>query len=106
MYPQPIINHFIHRDDVAVRTTGISGAIQKKYRNFEDAIKVYTHNYNQRKLRAVPVPGGIFWPINNLPPINHPSPAISSPAISSSSSDALWDELEDLSEQFNQVTFE
>jgi hypothetical protein len=101
IYPQPTINHFIHRDDVAVRTTGISGAIQKKYRNFEDAIRVYTRNYNQRKLRAVPVPGGIFWPINNLSPINHPSPA-----ISSSSSDVMWEELEDLSEQFNQVTFE
>jgi hypothetical protein len=95
IHPRPTINCFEHRDDVAVQTTGISGAIQKRYNNFQDAIQVYRCNYNQSKLRAIPVPGGIFWPVNHL-----------SSAVSSSSSDAMWDELEDLSEQFNQVTFE
>jgi len=95
IHPQPTINCFEHRDDVAVRTTGISGAIYKRYNNFQDAIRVYRCNYYQSKLSAVPVPGGIFWPVNHL-----------SSTVSSPSSDAMWDELEDLSEQFNQVTFE
>ncbi|KIM74707.1 hypothetical protein PILCRDRAFT_699937 [Piloderma croceum F 1598] len=78
-----------------LQVNGVSGAIHKKYHSFQDAIKVYRCNYNRNKLEAVPVPGGMFWPTNNL-----------SPAASSSSSDALWEELEDLTEHFNQVSFQ
>lgn len=83
------------RDKVAARVNGVSGAIHKGYNNFQEAIMVYTHNYNCGMIHAVPVPGGPFWPVN-------PSPSTSS---TSSNSDDLWGELEDLSEEFSQVVF-
>jgi hypothetical protein len=81
-----------------LRVDGVSGAIHKKYNTFQEAIMIYTRNYNRGRIRAVPVPGGPFWPVN---PAN-PSPSISS---TSSNSDDLWGELEDLSEEFSRVVF-
>jgi hypothetical protein len=59
---------------------------------------IYTRNYNRGIIRAVPVPGSRFWRVN---PVN-PSPSTSS---TSSNSDDLWGELEDLSEEFSRVVF-
>ena len=80
------------------RVNGVSGAIHKGYNTFQEAIKIYTRNYNRGIIRAVPVPGGPFWHAN---PVN-PSPSASS---TSSNSDDLWGELEDLSEEFSRVVF-
>jgi hypothetical protein len=59
---------------------------------------IYTRNYNRGIIRAVPVPGGCFWRVNLV----NPSPSTSS---TSSNSDDLWGELEDLSEEFSRVVF-
>jgi hypothetical protein len=57
-------------------------------------------NFNRGKIRAVPVPGGAFWPVD---PVNSSSPSTST---TSSNSDDLWGELEDLSEEFSRVVFQ
>ena len=82
-------------------TNGISGAIQKKYGTFQAAIKVYTRNYNHGAVHAVPIPSGPFWPANL---VNHLPSALSS-ASTSTNSDDLWVELDDLSHEFSQVMF-
>ncbi|KAG1760783.1 hypothetical protein EDD22DRAFT_954690 [Suillus occidentalis] len=84
------INHhevgvFFHWADVAERTNYVSGNVQKSYSSFQDALDVYTVKYNEGRVRAVPIPGGPFWP----------SPA--SPS-SSSNSDELWSQVDDVSE--------
>jgi hypothetical protein len=81
-------------------TNGISGAIQKRYNSFQEAIMVYTCNFNHGRIRAAPVPSGPFWPVN---PANSSSPSTSS---TSSNSDDLWGELEDLPEEFSRVVFQ
>jgi len=98
--PDPADCLFKCRDEVSDRTNGISGAIHKKYNSFQEAIMVYTRNFNRGRIRAVPVPGGPFWPVN---PVNSSSPSTSS---TSSNSDDLWGELEDLSEEFSRVVFQ
>ncbi|KAG1831133.1 hypothetical protein EV424DRAFT_1374000 [Suillus variegatus] len=71
--------------DVTVRTNYISGNIQKSYPSFQKALEAYTTMYNEGRVRAVPIPGGPFWP-------SLPSPT------SSSTSDDLWSQVEDLSD--------
>jgi hypothetical protein len=71
------------RADVAEQTNFISGNIQKSYPSFQKALEAYTIKYSEGRVRAVPTPGGPFWP--SLSP---PSP---------SSSDELWAQVEDLS---------
>ncbi|KAG1752814.1 hypothetical protein EDB19DRAFT_1627488 [Suillus lakei] len=71
--------------DVAVRTNYISTNIQKSYPSFQKALEAYTTMYNEGRVRAVPIPGGPFWP-------SPPSPT------SSSTSDDLWSQVEDLSD--------
>jgi hypothetical protein len=64
------------------------------YHSFKVAHCVYERYYRDNKLRACPVRGSKFWPcISND----------SSPAVSSSSSSGLWDQLEDLSKEFNSI---
>ncbi|KAG1884373.1 hypothetical protein F4604DRAFT_1574784 [Suillus subluteus] len=78
---------FYHWADVAERTNYVSGNVQKSYHSFQEAREVYTAKYNEGRVRAVPIPGGPFWP--------SPSPA--SPSLSSNS-DELWSQVDDLSE--------
>ncbi|KAG0691984.1 hypothetical protein DFH29DRAFT_818484 [Suillus ampliporus] len=79
---------FYHWADVAERTNFVSGNVQKWYPSFQKAHEVYTVKYNEGRVRAVPTPGGPFWP-------SYPSPA--SPALSSNSDD-LWSQVEDWEE--------
>jgi hypothetical protein len=73
---------------------GVSKPVYAPYHSFKAAHCVYENFYYSRKLRACPIPGGRFWhPVSNNP----------SPAKSSSSSNDLWDQLEDLSEQMNSI---
>ncbi|KAG2353337.1 hypothetical protein BDR07DRAFT_1309837, partial [Suillus spraguei] len=78
---------FYHWADVAERTHFVSGNIQKWYPSFQKALEVYTVQYNEGRVRAVPIPGGPFWP----------SPSPPSPSWSSDSDD-LWSQVDDLSE--------
>jgi hypothetical protein len=73
---------------------GVSNAVFAPYHSFKVAHCVYEFYYHTNKLRACPIHGGKFWPaaLND-----------SSPAISSSSSSGLWDQLEDLSKEFNSI---
>lgn len=68
--------------DVAVRTNGISGNTHKQCKSFSEAMKLYTRMYNKGCVRAVPVPGGPFWP--------EAGQSDSSTSRSSSSSSAEW----------------
>ncbi|KAG1777850.1 hypothetical protein EV702DRAFT_968702, partial [Suillus placidus] len=65
----------------------VCGNIQKSYPSFQKALEAYTTMYNEGRVRAVPIPGGPFWP----------SPSPPSPT-SSSTSDDLWSQVEDLSD--------
>ncbi|KAI6125001.1 hypothetical protein EDD16DRAFT_1474488, partial [Pisolithus croceorrhizus] len=73
--------------DVAARTNGISGNTHKQCKSFSEAIKVYTRMYNKGCVRAVPVPGGLFWPEAEQ------SGSSDSPSTSSAE---LWSELGEL----------
>jgi len=89
---------FYHWDDVAARIDNVSGNVHKKYKSFDQALQVYTRNYQLGRLRPTPVPGGPFW-------ISR-SPSSASPTLSSPSDSDLWSELEDLSDVFSQVTID
>ncbi|KAH7904825.1 hypothetical protein BJ138DRAFT_1018578, partial [Hygrophoropsis aurantiaca] len=89
---------FFQWSDVADRTHNISGNIQSKHRNFTDALAVYTHNFNRRRLKAVPIYGGPYWRMRAQSPTIMPSPT------GASSDEELWDSLEDLSQEMSQVS--
>ena len=73
---------------------GVSNAVFEPYHSFKVAHCVYECYYHANMLRTCPIRGGKFWPsVSND----------SSPAASSSSSSGLWDQLEDLSEEFNSI---
>ncbi|KAG1893160.1 uncharacterized protein F5891DRAFT_912917, partial [Suillus fuscotomentosus] len=55
---------FYHWVDVAERTNFVSGNVQKRYPSFQKAHEVYTVKHNEGRVRAVPFPGGPFWPSN------------------------------------------
>ncbi|KAG1906181.1 uncharacterized protein F5891DRAFT_942174, partial [Suillus fuscotomentosus] len=78
--------------DVAERTNFISGNVQKRYPSFQEALKVYTVKFNEGGVRAVPIPGGPFWP-------SSPSPSLSA------ESDEMWSQVDDLSETMSQFGF-
>ncbi|KAG1840304.1 hypothetical protein DFJ58DRAFT_654610 [Suillus subalutaceus] len=78
---------FYHWADVAERTNFVSGNVQKRYPSFQKALEVYTVQYNEGRVRAVPTPGGPFWL-----PASPPSPSWSA------DSDDLWSQVDDLSE--------
>ena len=82
------------RDRVYECIEGVSEAVYAPFHSFVAAHCVYEYHYHAKKLRACPIPGGMFWPLNS---------GNSSPAASSSSGD-LWDQLEDLSEHFNSIS--
>ena len=83
---------------MVARVNSVCGNIHKKYRNFPQALRVYTCNYKQGKICTVPVPNGPFWPLAN--------PLSPSESLASTSSDEeLWGQLEDLTDLFSQVTF-
>ncbi|KAG1786354.1 uncharacterized protein HD556DRAFT_1313501 [Suillus plorans] len=76
------------------------GNVQKGYPSFQQALTAYAVKYDEGRVRAVPLPGGPFWP---SPPES--SPNIPSPVDSSASSDShdLWSQLEDLTETMSQL---
>ncbi|KAF9232689.1 hypothetical protein BU15DRAFT_80958 [Melanogaster broomeanus] len=86
---------FYSWSDVAERTDFISGNRQHKVSSSEDALAVYTRKYNEGSVRAVPTPGGPFWP-----PFMHrlraTPPTHSSPSPSGSDSDELWSQVDEL----------
>ena|ERR1700722_8201880 len=95
--PLPVSEDLTCRDEVHERIAGVSNHVHKKYKTFQDALFIYTRNYNSNRLRVVPVPGSRIW---NLAIVRAPSPE------SPSSDDALWRQVDDLSEYFNQVVIE
>ena len=54
----------LHRPEVATRTNDISGNTHKRYSSFSQALNAYEKMYNKGCVRAVPVPGGPFWPFD------------------------------------------
>ncbi|KAG1805957.1 uncharacterized protein BJ212DRAFT_1283106, partial [Suillus subaureus] len=58
---------FYHWADVAERTHFVSSNIQKRYPLFQKALEVYTTQYNEGRLQAIPTPGGPFW-VSPSPP--------------------------------------
>ncbi|KAH7923678.1 hypothetical protein BV22DRAFT_1130496 [Leucogyrophana mollusca] len=113
---------FYHWDDVAKRTNYISGAIQKKYPSFQEALQHYRTSYDLQLLSAVPVPNGPFSrrnrkssPVRSLPFSSLSSPARSPASVaspepnrssSSTDSDELWSQLDDLSLHMSQASIE
>lgn len=79
-----ILTHI--RADVAERTHFVSGNVHKGYPLFQKALEAYTVQYNEGRVRAVPIPGGPFWPSASPP----------SPSWSASSDD-LWSQVDDVS---------
>jgi hypothetical protein len=77
------------RDEVHEHTAGVSGNLHKKYKTFQQALSVYTDNYHSNRLRVVPVPGSRIWYLTVVP--------------SSCSDEALWREVDDLLECFDQI---
>ena len=73
---------------------GVSNATFAPFHSFKVAHCVYKYYYHANKLRACPIHGSKFWPSVS---------SDSSPAVSSSSSSGLWDQLEDLSKEFNSI---
>ncbi|KAG1864921.1 hypothetical protein DFJ58DRAFT_655490 [Suillus subalutaceus] len=84
--------------DVAERTNFVSGNVQKRYPSFQQALTAYTVKYDKGRVRAVPLPGGPFWPSSN-----HPSPTSSVGSFVSSDSYDLWSQVEDLTETMSQL---
>ncbi|KAG2055438.1 hypothetical protein BDR06DRAFT_882466, partial [Suillus hirtellus] len=86
---------FYHWANVAERTHFVSGNVQKRYPSFQQALEAYTVHYNEGRVRAVPIPGGPFWPSASPP----------SPSWSADSDD-LWLQVDDLSETISHCRFE
>ncbi|KAI6020397.1 hypothetical protein BKA83DRAFT_4127107 [Pisolithus microcarpus] len=81
---------FYNWPDVAARTNNISRNTHKQCKSFSEALKVYTRMYNKGCVRAVPVPGGPFWP-----EAEHSDSSTSRPPSSGSSAE-LWSQLGEL----------
>ncbi|KAI5994200.1 hypothetical protein EDD15DRAFT_2366870 [Pisolithus albus] len=79
--------------DTALRVLEISGAIYYKCRTFQQALADYTAAYNKGELRAIPNPGGPFWPTA----LRTPSPVLSEDEQS------YWAEVDDLTDVLSQV---
>ncbi|KAH7918251.1 hypothetical protein BV22DRAFT_1024895, partial [Leucogyrophana mollusca] len=93
---------FYDWNDVGRRTNHVSGAIQKKYPTFQEALQHYRRSYELQELSAVPVPNGPFWPKNCawVPVATSPEPMLSP---SPTSSDEIWSQLDDLSLYMSQA---
>ncbi|KAI6008417.1 hypothetical protein BKA83DRAFT_4506112 [Pisolithus microcarpus] len=81
---------FYNWPDVAARTNNISGNTHKQCKSFSKALKVYTRMYHKGCVRAVPVPGGPFWPEAEQ------SDSSTSRSSSPTSSTELWSQLGEL----------
>ncbi|KAG2034070.1 hypothetical protein BDR03DRAFT_1013806 [Suillus americanus] len=75
------------------------GNVQKRYLSFQQALIAYMVKYDEGRVRAVPLPGGPFWPSSPNPPLP------TSPVGSFASSDLydLWLQVEDLTETMSQL---
>ena len=69
----------------------ISGNAHKQYSSFPQALNAYEKMYNKGCVRAVPVPGGPFWPFDEQP--DGESSCSSSPT----SSIEFWSKVGDIS---------
>jgi len=83
----------MHRKDAAMQVLNISGAVFYKCKTFQRALMDYTATYHKGELRAIPTPGGPFWPTVPCTP----SPTFSEGEWS------YWAEVDDLSDLFGQV---
>ncbi|KAI5999605.1 hypothetical protein EDD15DRAFT_2124058, partial [Pisolithus albus] len=79
--------------DTALRVLGISGAIYYKCKTFQQALADYTAAYDKGELRAIPSPGGPFWPAV----LRTPSPALTE------GEQSYWAEVDDLTDVLSQV---
>ncbi|KAI6153013.1 hypothetical protein BKA82DRAFT_4349386 [Pisolithus tinctorius] len=79
--------------DAALRVLDVSGAVHYKCKTFQRALADYTAAYNNGELRAIPIPGGPFWPT---------APHTPSPALSEGEQ-SYWAEVDDLSDLFGSV---
>ncbi|KAI5999211.1 hypothetical protein EDD15DRAFT_2363275 [Pisolithus albus] len=79
--------------DTAARVLEISGAVHYKCKTFQQALADYTAAYRKGELRAIPTPGGPFWPT---------APRTPSPVLSEGEQ-SYWAEVDDLSDVFSQV---
>ncbi|KAG2137762.1 hypothetical protein BD769DRAFT_1663987 [Suillus cothurnatus] len=89
--------------DVADRTNFVSSNVQKGYQSFQQALTTYTAKYNEGRVRAVPLPGGPFWPSSPESSPDPPSPTVSAGSSMSSDSYDLWSQVEDLTETMSQL---
>ena len=81
----------LYRPEVAARTNNISGNAHKRYSSFPQALNAYEKMYNKGCVRAVPVPGGPFWPFDEQ------SDGDSSRSSSPTSSVEFWSKVGDIS---------
>ncbi|KAI6027835.1 hypothetical protein BKA83DRAFT_4123722 [Pisolithus microcarpus] len=81
---------FYNWADVTACMNNISGNTHKQCKSFSEALKVYTRMYNKGCVRAVPIPGGPFWP-----EAEHSDSSTSCPSSSTSSTE-MWSQLGEL----------
>ncbi|KAI6033574.1 hypothetical protein BKA83DRAFT_4018963, partial [Pisolithus microcarpus] len=79
--------------DVALQVLEISGAVYYKCKTFQQALADYTATYDKGELRAIPTPGGPFWPM---------APHTPSPVLSEGEQ-SYWAAVDNLSDVFSQV---
>ncbi|KAG1871654.1 hypothetical protein F4604DRAFT_1681459 [Suillus subluteus] len=75
------------------------GNVQKQYPSFQQALTAYTVQYDEGRVRAVPLPDGPFWPSSPNPP----SPTSSVDSLASLDLYNLWSQVEDLTETMSQL---
>jgi hypothetical protein len=87
-----------YRDECQDRVNEVSGACHRRCRTWQQAIDLYSKAYNEKRIKAVPQPGSIYWTTPVAPaPIVHSHEGRSRP---SNSSDEYWNAVEENTQEF------
>ena len=83
-----------YRGESHDRVNEVSGACHKRCNSWQQAIRLYSEAYSERRVEACPKPGSIYWttPISPAPTVN-PHEGRSRP--SGSSDELYWNVVEE-----------
>ncbi len=92
--PHQILFHlYKYRDESQDRVNEVSGACHKRCRTWQQAIDLYSDAYNNKRVKAVPKSGSIYWTTPVAPaPVAHSREGRSRP---SNSSGEYWNAVEE-----------
>lgn len=83
-----------YRDESQDRINEVSGACHRRCKTWQQAIDLYSNAYNNKRVKAVPKPGSIYWTTPVAPsPIVHSHEGRSRP--SGSSDELYWNAVEE-----------